>query len=254
MPFCVIKSKTLKIFCASIIVAIMLCISFSGSASAMVWFGKSTRLVPIYNVDTDEKQVALSFDAAWGADKTEEILEVLSDYNATATFFLVGFWAEKYPEMTKKIDQAGMEIGTHSNTHPDMVKLSAETIENELNSSMQKITSITGKEIKLFRPPYGSYNNTLIDVCDKLHLKVIQWDVDSLDWKGIGAGQICQRVSSKVKKGSIVLMHNNADNVVDATRLTLDFLTKSGYKITSVGDLIYWENYQIDANGVQHKI
>ena len=113
MPFCVIKSKTLKIFCASIIIAIMLCISFSGSASAMVWFGKSTRLVPIYNVDTAEKQVALSFDAAWGADKTEEILEVLSDYNATATFFLVGFWAEKYPEMTKKIDQAGMEIGTH---------------------------------------------------------------------------------------------------------------------------------------------
>ena len=109
-----------------------------------------------------------------------------------------------------------------------MVKLSAETIENELNSSMQKITSITGKEIKLFRPPYGSYNNTLIGVCDKLNLKVIQWDVDSLDWKGLGAAQICQRVSSKVKNGSIILMHNNADNVVDAVRLTLDYLIKTG--------------------------
>lgn len=254
MPFCVIKSKTLKIFCAMTIIAIMLCISFNGSASALVWFGKSTRLVPIYNVETTEKQVAISFDAAWGADKTEEILEVLADYNATATFFLVGFWAEKYPEITKKIVDAGMEIGTHSNTHPDMVKLSVETMENELTTSIQKITSITGKEIRLFRPPFGSYNNTLIGVCEKLNLKVIQWDVDSLDWKGLGAGQICQRVTSKAKNGSIILMHNNADNVVDATRLTLDFLTKSGYKITSVGDLIYWENYRIDANGVQHKI
>lgn len=254
MPFCVIKSKTLKIFSAFVVVAILLCISFSGSASAMVWFGKSTRLVPIYNVQTTEKQVAISFDAAWGADKTQDILEVLSDYNATATFFLVGFWAEKYPDLTKKIDQAGMEIGTHSNSHPDMVKLSAETMESELSSSIDKIKSITGKEIKLFRPPFGSYNNTLINCCDKMNLKVIQWDVDSLDWKGLSAGQICQRVTSKVKNGSIILMHNNADNVVDALRLTLDFLTKSGYKVTSVGELIYWEDYNIDANGVQHKI
>ena len=234
MPFCVIKSKTLKIFCAAIVVAIMLCISFNGSASAMVWFGKSTRLVPIYNVQTSEKQVAISFDAAWGADKTEEILEVLTDYNATATFFLVGFWAEKYPDETKKIADAGMEIGTHSNTHPDMVKLSSETMKSELTSSIENINSITGKEIKLFRPPFGSYNNTLINVCDELKLKVIQWDVDSLDWKGLSAGQICQRVTSKVKNGSIILMHNNSDNILDALRLTLNRLKVAGYKVTAI--------------------
>ena len=253
MPFCVIKSRTIKIISAFILVAVLLCVPFSGGAAAMVWFGSSTRKVPIYNVDTQEKQVAISFDAAWGADKTEEIIDVLQEYGCSATFFLVGFWVDKYPETVKAIDEAGLEIGTHSNTHPDMATLSEESIRSELTLSMEKITAVTGKEVKVFRPPYGSYNNTLLNVCDDLGLKAIQWDVDSLDWKGLSAGEVCKRVMNKAKNGSIILMHNNADNVVQSTRLTLDYLTKAGYKVTSVGELIHWEDYRIDANGVQHK-
>lgn len=253
MPFCVIKSKTIKIFLAMMAVVVLLCISFEGSASANVWFGYSSRLVPVYRVDTQEKQVAISFDAAWGADKTQEIIDVLKEYDATATFFLVGFWVDKYPEMVKAIDEAGLEIGTHSNTHPDMAKLSKESVVSELSTSMQKITEITGKEVKVFRPPYGSYNNTLLSTCTELGLTAIQWDVDSLDWKGLDAGAVTQRVMNKAQNGSIILMHNNADHVVESTRLTLDWLTKQGYKVTSVGELIYNDNYTIDANGVQHK-
>lgn len=238
---------------AMLAVIVLLCVSIEGSASAQVWFGKTGRLVPIYSVDTEEKQVAISFDAAWGADKTEEIIEVLKEYNASATFFLVGFWVDKYPEMVKAIDEAGLEIGTHSNTHPDMAKLDYETIKSELEISMSKITSLINKDIKVFRPPYGSYNNTLLTTCDELGLKAIQWDVDSLDWKGLSAGEVTNRVMQKAKNGSIILMHNNADHVVDSTRLTLDWLTKSGYKVTSVGELIYESDYTIDANGIQHK-
>jgi polysaccharide deacetylase family sporulation protein PdaB len=253
MPFCVIKSRTIKFFVAMLVVVVMLGLSIEGGASALVWFGSSTRRVPIYNVDTTEKQVAISFDAAWGADKTLEIIDVLNEYNATATFFLVGFWVDKYPEMVKAIDEAGLEIGTHSNTHPDMVKLSKESMQTELTTCMNKITAITGKEVNVFRPPYGSYNNSLLEVCDSLGLKAIQWDVDSLDWKGLSAGEVTKRVMDRAKNGSIILMHNNADNVVDSARLTLDWLTKSGYKVTSVGELIYNEDYYIDVNGVQHK-
>lgn len=253
MPFCVIKSKTIKIMLAMLAVVVLLCISFEGSAAANVWFGNSSRLVPVYRVNTEEKQVAISFDAAWGADKTEAIIEVLKEYNATATFFLVGFWVDKYPEMVKAIDEAGLEIGTHSNTHPDMAKLSKDSVKSELTTSMAKIQNITGKEVKVFRPPYGSYNNTLLNTCNDLGLTAIQWDVDSLDWKGLSASAVTQRVMDKAQNGSIILMHNNADNVVESTRLTLDWLTKSGYKVTSVGELIYSDNYTIDANGVQHK-
>lgn len=253
MPFCVIKSRTIKIFLAMTVVVVLLCISFEGGASALVWFGSSSRRVPVYKVDTNEKQVAISFDAAWGADKTQEIIDVLAEYNCTATFFLVGFWVDKYPEMVKAIDDAGLEIGTHSNTHPDMAKLSRESVKSELETSMNKITAITNKKVEVFRPPYGSYNNTLLSVCDELGLTAIQWDVDSLDWKGLSAAQVTDRVMKRAGNGSIILMHNNADHVVDSTRLTLDWLTKNDYKVTSVGELVYKDNYTIDANGVQHK-
>ena len=253
MPFCVIKSRTIKIFFAMLAVVILLCIAFEGSACAKVWFGYSTRLVPIYNVATDEKQVAITFDAAWGADKTEDILEVLKEYNVSATFFLVGFWVDEYPDIVKKINESGMEIGTHSNSHPDMVKLDKSTMESELTTSISKIEDLTGKEVNLFRAPFGSYNNTLLSLCSSLNLRTIQWDVDTLDWKGLSASEITSRVMNKVKNGSIILMHNNADNVVDGLRLTLDWLTMKGYKVTSVGELIYSDSYHIDANGVQHK-
>lgn len=253
MPFCVIKSRTIKIILTMLVVVILLGISFEGSASASVWFGSSSRLVPIYCVDTEVKQVAISFDAAWGADKTEEIIKILDEYDCSATFFLVGFWVDKYPEMVKAIDNAGLEIGTHSNTHPDMVKLDKSTIEQELSLSMKKISDITGKQVTVFRPPFGSYNNTLLNVCSSLGLKAIQWDVDSLDWKGLSAGEVTKRVVSKTKNGSIILMHNNADNVIDSLRLTLDYLTNAGYKVTSIGELIYQQDYHIDSNGVQHK-
>ena len=118
---------------------------------------------------------------------------------------------------------------------------------------MNKISALINKDVKVFRPPYGSYNNTLLTICGELGLKAIQWDVDSLDWKGLSAGEVTNRVMQKAKNGSIILMHNNADHVVESTRLTLDWLTKSGYKVTSVGELIYQSDYSIDANGVQHK-
>ena len=251
MHFCVVKSRTIKIFLAMVVVAVLLGISFQGGACAGVFFGNTTRRVPIYNVETQEKQVAISFDAAWGADKTEEIISVLKEFNASATFFLVGFWIDKFPEKVKAIDDAGLEIGTHSNTHPDMAKLNIDTMKSELTTSIEKIENIINKKVELFRAPFGSYNNALLNTCDSLNLKAIQWDVDSLDWKGLSAGEVTNRVVSRVKNGSIILCHNNADHVVEATRLILQRLTMQGYKVTSIGELIYKENYTINNNGTQ---
>lgn len=253
MHFYVIKSRTLKIFVAMVLVVVLLSLSLNGSTSAQVYFGYSTRKVPIYNVDTQEKQVAISFDAAWGADKTQVILDILKEFDCSATFFLVGFWVDDYEEMVRAIDAQGIEIGTHSNTHPDMVKLDKTTMKNELETSVNKIENITGKKVSLFRAPFGSYNNDLLDVAESLNLKTIQWDVDSLDWKGLSASEISNRVLSRVKNGSIILMHNNSDHVLDGLRLILNRLKIQGYKVGSVSDLIYQENYTIDRNGVQHK-
>lgn len=253
MHFYVIKSRTLKIFVAMVLVAVLLSVSINGTTSAQVYFGYSTRKVPIYNVETEEKQVAISFDAAWGADKTQGIIDILEEFDCTATFFLVGFWVDDYTDMVKAIDDAGLEIGTHSNTHPDMVKLDKATMKSELETSISKIKAVTGKDVSLFRAPFGSYNNDLLDTAESLNLKTIQWDVDSLDWKGLSASEIANRVLGRVKNGSIILMHNNSDNVLDGLRLILNKLKIQGYKVTSISELIYQDDYTIDRNGVQHK-
>ena len=196
--------------------------------------------------------MAITFDSAWGADKTLRIIEILKQYNANATFFLVGFWAEEYPEMVKALDDAGIEIGTHSNTHPDFTTLSENDMRLELQTSIDTIKKITNKDIKLFRAPFGAYNNTILNLTDSMGLKTIQWDVDTLDWKGLSGLEICERVMNRVKSGSIILNHNNADHVLDALPLVLERLINAGYEVVSVGELIYWEDYYIDTLGIQH--
>ena len=229
----------------------MLAVNIDGNVAASVYFNNSLRKVPIYFVNTTEKKVAISFDAAWGADKTEKIMEICTEYNVNATFFLTGIWVEKYPDMVKKIYDNGFEIGTHSNTHPDMTKLNQNQIRLELENSCKLITDITGAQIELFRPPFGAYNDTLIDTASSLNLKTIQWDVDSLDWKGISAMEITNRILNGVRSGSIILCHNNADHILEALPLVLDRLIKKGYQVTNVGNVILKQDYFVDNNGMQ---
>ncbi len=254
MKFLVLKKHTL-IF--TFIVA-MLCIFVSRPLGenlvASVFFGDNLRKVPIYSVKTDEKKVAISFDAAWGADKTAGIIDILKEHKAKATFFLVGFWVEDYPQEAKMIADSGFEIGTHSNNHPDMVKLSKQEQKFELETSIKTIEKTTGVKPKLFRAPFGSYNNSLLETAESLNLTTIQWSVDSLDWKGISASVICGRITSKVQNGSIILCHNNSKNILNALPIVLTKLESMGYEITCVGDLIYHDSFKITRAGVQEKI
>lgn len=251
MRFVVVKSRTLKIALLLIIAIVMLSINFGESAFAQVYFNKVDRKIPIYNVQTDEKKVAISFDAAWGADKTIAIMDILDEYDCKATFFLVGFWVEKYVEETKQIASRGFEIGTHSDSHPDLGKMDATAITKELKDSMDKIEQVSGVRPKLFRPPFGSYNNTVMTCAENLGLSTIQWNVDSLDWKGISASQISSNILTKVIPGSIILCHNNSDYILDALPTVLKCLKDKGYTVTCVGDLIMTENYTIDHAGKQ---
>lgn len=253
MKFVIIKKKRFWLCIIAIISMILLSINVQGGASASVFFGQAPRLVPIYSVDTEEKKVAISFDSAWGADKTLDIIKTLKEYNVNATFFTVGFWVQDYPDMIKAIDDAGIEIGTHSNTHPDFVGLSESQMELELSTSIKLIEDITNKKVELFRAPYGSYNNTMLNLTDKMGLKTIQWDVDTLDWKGLSGLEICERVMSKVKNGSIILCHNNSDHILEALPLMLERLKNAGYQVVSVGELIYDSDYYIDNLGIQRK-
>ena len=204
MKVLIIKRTTLALIVGLLIIISAVTINANGLNLGAVYFNqKQNRKLPIYSVQTEEKKVAISFDAAWGADKTREIMAICDSYGVKATFFLVGFWVEEYPEMVKEIYNNGFEIGLHSNTHPDMTKLSKNEIMLELNTNISLIQQLTNFTPKLFRPPYGYYNNTLINTCEELGISCIEWDVDSLDWKGLSASAIAGRVTSKAKNGSI---------------------------------------------------
>ena len=252
MKFVLLRKATLlKIIATAIgVIALVAVVAVSGSASVFV--GKTVRRLPIYCVGTEEKSVAISFDAAWGADKTEKILSTLETFDVKANFFVVGFWAEKYPEMLKKLADSGrIEIGTHSNTHPHMPKLTRSQMQLELTNSCNIIESVTGKRPELFRPPFGDYNDSLIYVCDEMNLYPIYWDVDILDWKGLKAEEMATRVLSQVKSGSIVLMHNDGEHTVEALPLIIEGLKAKGYTIKTIGELIYREGYTVDHTGKQ---
>ena len=211
----------------------------------------STRSLPIYSVETEEKKLAISFDCAWGVEYTDKLLAIMAQNDVRCTFFAVQFWVEKYPEYVEKILAAGHEMGTHSKTHPYMSTLSKEQIQDELSSSSQAIERLTGQKVTLFRPPYGDYNNTLIDTCQEMGLYPIQWDVDSLDWKNLSATEIAMRIINGAKKGSIILCHNNGYKIKEYLPSLLETALADGYEFVTVSELLLQGDTTIDANGVQ---
>lgn len=239
-----------------LVVIALVAICMTGMANeqvSAVFNNQSLRKVPVYGVDTNEKIVALTFYAAWGADKTQGILDILDKHGVDGTFFLVGFWIDKFPDMVKKIAESGCDIGNHSNNHLNMSTLSKEKIAEELDYVTEGVKQLTGIETKFFRPPFGDYNNTLLEVVEEKNMIGVQWTVDSLDWKGLSATEILSRVNKGVKNGSIILFHNNSDNILEALPLVIANLKNQGYKMVKISDLIYQERYSIDSSGIQHK-
>ena len=212
----------------------------------------AARSLPIYSVERQEKKIAISFDCAWGVEYTDRILDALDKHGVKCTFFAVQFWVEDHPEYAKRVVERGHELGTHSKTHPYMSKLTKSQVEAELSESCAAIERTVGIKPTLFRPPYGDYNNQLIDVAKQMGLYSIQWDVDSLDWKNLSGTEIALRVINGVKNGSIILCHNNGLHTAEALPMIFSTLQNRGYEFVPIGELIYRENFSIDHTGRQH--
>lgn len=254
----VFKKKSLKkylaiVFAVNFFLFLIVFNLINGDAVKAITCGYASRRLPIYRVARDDKLIAISFDCAWGDEYTQKLLENMELYGVKCTFFMVSFWAEKYPDDVKEIIKYGHEIGTHSKTHSHMSKQSAEIIDEELIYSCKVIEGLTNEKVQLFRAPFGEYNNLLIERAENLGLYTIQWDVDSLDWKDLSANEIALRVISKVKSGSIILCHNNGKHTAESLPLIFADLINKGYKFVKISDLIYKNNYQMMNDGTQVK-
>lgn len=208
---------------------------------------------PVYRVDTDEKKVALSFDACWGAERTPALLETLRRNNIRTTFFLVNIWVKQYPEQARQIVAEGHELGLHSVTHPHFTELSDDQIIKELTENAGLIKETTGFDAKLFRPPYGDYNDRVISLVQQQGFIPIQWSIDSLDWKDLSAQSMYQRIVERIEPGSIILFHNNGLHTVETLDPLIAFLKEQGYQIVPVSELVYHDNYFVDINGIQKR-
>ena len=218
---------------------------------AYVSAAATTRQLPIYCVEREQKICSLSFDAAWGNEDTQTLIEILERYNVKVTFFVVGDWVDKYPESVKALSDAGHEIMCHSNDHAHFNTLSADQIVADINACCDKIERVTGARPTLFRPPFGEYDDHVVSTVRGMGLEVIQWDVDSLDWKDYDAPTITQRVTSKVAPGSIVLFHNAALHTPEALPGILEYLLQEGYDVVPISQLILPGDYTLDHTGRQ---
>jgi polysaccharide deacetylase family sporulation protein PdaB len=210
--------------------------------------GRQQRLVPIYYVDTEEKKVAFSFDACWGSAYTPTLLEILRENNIKTTFFLTGFWVEKYPEMVTKISKEGHEIGNHSYSHPHLNGLGEQEIKAELRKVGEMIFELTNVQPRLFRPPFGEYSNKVIIAAERCGYRTIQWSIDSLDWQELGKEPMVQRVTEKLHPGAIILFHNNGKYTAEALPEIIAWVKEQGYSIVPISELLYKENFYIDSN------
>lgn len=213
----------------------------------------SNKKLPIYCVQSDAPKVSISFDAAWGNEDTAQLLSILESHNVKTTFFMTGGWVESYPDDVKAIAAAGHDLGNHSENHKQMSQLSSSECKEEIQKVHDKVKELTGKDMILFRPPYGDYNDTLVETANSMGYHVIQWDVDSLDWKDYGADAIVSRVleHKHLGNGSIILMHNGAKYTKDALDQVITGLQEKGYEIVPISELIYKGNYEMDHEGRQ---
>ena len=249
MTFVVLTKKKLMILFSCVLVRVRASAAAPDTAGKAGYTANEPRQIPIYYVDTDEKVCAVSFDAAWGNEQTDTLLDILDKYEVKSTFFLVKQWVDKYPDDVRTIAEHGHDVGNHSSTHPHMAQLSSDEQQVEINDCNDAIEALTGTAPTLFRAPYGEYDDNLVTNLNDRDMYCVQWNIDSLDWKDPTPDEMVSRVKSKLCPGSIILMHNGAKNTPEALPKIIEMIQDEGYIIVPISQLIPEGDYYTDHEG-----
>ncbi|MHB1651198.1 MAG: polysaccharide deacetylase family protein [Desulfitobacteriaceae bacterium] len=206
----------------------------------------SGKLKPIYSANVTSNAVGLTFDISWGENTALPILDILKHEGIQATFFLSSPWASKHAELVKRMVVDGHEIGSHGNRHIDLNTLGPGEIEKEISTSQTVLENLSGKKVRLIRTPNGAYDNKVISIANQMGYRVIQWSVDSLDWKRPGPAAVINNVlngfrqGNGAKPGAIILFHgsDSAPDTVQALPEVIKALKAKGYQMMPVGKLL----------------
>lgn len=199
------------------------------------------RAEPVRRVSTEEKRIAITFDDGPSEEKTKEILSILAENDAKATFFVIGKNAEAHPDRIREIHEAGHEIGNHTWSHRYLTKMKADEIREEVSKTEEILTEICGEEPRVFRPPGGYYSADSVALIEEMGYRCVLWSVDTRDWTMNSAEKICQLVQNGTGCGDIILFHDLADkrlSTPDALQTILPQLREEGYQFVTVSELL----------------
>lgn len=247
MKFMLITKKDISLIFFMLLWIFSIIFVIYGSLSSRV--SAEIRRVPVYSVETPEKQASLTFNCAWTDEGLGTLLEILRNEDVKCTFFFVGDFAEKYPEAVRRIHNEGHETGNHSMHHNDPVKQEFSEIVSDIEACNDLLFSLTGVKPSLYRAPSGSYDNKTLEAAESLGMTAVQWDTDSIDWKDPSSEKIMSRVTKKVTNGSIVLFHLGKENTLEALPEIIANLKKEGYRLVKTGDMLPSGKYTTDNNG-----
>lgn len=208
--------------------------------SSVLYVQAYHKLKPVYEVPTDKKIVALTFDISWGNQTPMPVIEILKENNIKSTFFLSGPWVKQYPEIAQRIKKDGHEIGSHGYRHINLSNLSKSEIKDEIAKAHKNIKEVTGVEANLIRTPNGDYNDQVIEAIHESNYEAIQWTTDSLDWMNPGVNTIIERVTKKAHPGDIILMHasDTCKQTQEALPVVIKNLKEQGYQFVTVSELL----------------
>ena len=209
------------------------------------------RRTPVYAVARDDNKIALTFNAAWGDETTDEVLEILDRYGVRATFFFVGTFAREYPESVKKIANAGHEIANHSMRHFDPTKMDEGQLRADMEECSALLQRLTGVRPALYRAPSGAYDNKTVETAEDLGMAAVQWSADSVDWKDPSPDTIVARVRGRLASGGIVLLHLGKQNTARALPRLIEALLSDGFVPVTVGELLLPGDTYTDRAGIQ---
>ncbi|MGI6010188.1 MAG: polysaccharide deacetylase family protein [Ruminococcus sp.] len=218
--------------------------------SLLYWSNEKERLAaaggiaagsnPVFCAPADTPSLALTFDLDTGDDNVPALLETLKKHQTSATFFITGKWLETHTQEAERIIAEGHELGNHTQNHPDMTSLNEKDQTQELMVLHNEIYRLSGTAMRLFRPPYGSFDNSVIQNARKNGYTAVNWNIDSQDWKDYSADDIVTAVcqNENLQNGSIILFHGGTRYTSEALGTVIARLKESGYQFATVSQLI----------------
>jgi len=188
---------------------------------------------PLYYIDNADKAIALTIDDGPSPVYTPQVLDLLAEYQVTATFSMIGIHVASYPHLARAVAKAGHRIANHTWTHVDLAGLPARSVHGQLSRASDAIHAATGVRPAMFRAPYGAWTPAVIRQCEQMRMLPVDWSVDPRDWARPGVRRIVRDIMHKTQPGSIILEHDGGGNrsqTVAALRIVLPRLLAEGYQ------------------------